>query len=292
MRIVGLMPVRSEAWVLGLSARAALMWCDDLCIANHASTDATGDILGDLQQDFPGRVQVVSFPEGTWTEMQHRQTLLEMARRQSATHVAMIDADEILTGNMVKAIRPLIAMNQPKVTLQLPWLALPRAIDRYLTSGIWGPGQQVSMAFQDDPSAHWATRNGYDFHHRNPMGFPPGAFRSPLKPHQGGIMHLQFLDERRLRAKQALYQCTEILRWPGRKTPAELAAEYGRAVYESDPLKYATAPIPDDWWSPYAGLMKHLDLSDSETWQEVEVRRLIAEHGRETFAGLDLFGVA
>jgi hypothetical protein len=37
--------------------------------------------------------------------------------------------------------------------------------------------------------------------------------------------------------------------------------------------------------------MKYLDV-DAEPWQEAEVRRLVAEHGRETFAGLDLFGVA
>jgi hypothetical protein len=37
--------------------------------------------------------------------------------------------------------------------------------------------------------------------------------------------------------------------------------------------------------------MKYLDV-DAEPWQEAEVRRLVAEYGREKFTGLDLFGVA
>jgi hypothetical protein len=290
MKLVGLMPVRNEEWCLGLTLRAALMWCDELCVCNHASTDATADILGDIQAEFSARVHVVSFPKDVWTEMAQRQTLLEMARERGATNLAMIDADEVLTGNLLPTIRELIFSGAPGMTLQLPWLALPRTLERYLTSGVWGPGQQVSMAFKDQPSAHWTALNGYDFHHRNPMGLPPGAFLQPLKPHQGGLMHLQFLSERRLRAKQALYQVTEVLRWPGRKTPRELAQMYGLAVYESDPAKHASVLIPRGWWEPYSDLMKHLDI-DAEPWQEVELKRLIAEHGREKFTGLDLFGI-
>lgn len=291
MKLTATMPVRNEAWIVGLSARAALMWLDELVILNHASTDSTVNIIEELQREFPGRVPLISVPTSQWSEMEHRQMLLELARARGASHIAMIDADEILTGNMLKGIRPLIQMTPPSSTMQLPWLALPRSTGRYLASGIWGPGQQVSMAFKDEPAAHWAARNGYDFHHRNPMGLPAGRFFAPLKPHQGGIMHLQFLNERRLRAKQALYQATEVLRWPNRKTPDELAAMYGRAVYESDPAKNVCCPVPDDWWAPYGLLTKHLDLSDSEPWQETELKRLVAEHGAERFAGLDLFGV-
>ena len=118
-------------------------------------------------------------------------------------------------------------------------------------------------------------------------------------------MHLQFLSERRLRAKQAWYQAEQVIRNPAPcqlegqfcRTPEELAARlaamYGRAVYESDPMKYSSAAVPLDWWLPYAHLMSYLDLSeDKAPWQEIELKRLIAQHGAEKFAGLDLFGVA
>jgi len=296
MKIIGIMPVRNEDWCLGLTLRAALMWCDEVVVLMHACTDESIHIVRQiLLHEAPGRLFVGLRQEGKWEEMDHRQSLLMAARRLGATHIAIIDADEVLTGNLLderlfQSVRSQISFIQSGFTLQLPWLALPRTIDRYITEGTWGHGQQVSMAFKDQPEAHWAARNGYDFHHRNPMGLPAGRFSAPLKAHEGGIMHLQFLSERRLRAKQALYQVTEVLRWPGRKAPAELATMYGRAVYDS--ANVATLPVPAEWWAPYSHLMKYLDLSeDKEPWQETEVKRLVAEHGREKFAGLDLFGV-
>ena len=316
VKLVAIMPVRNEEWCLGLTTRAALMWCDEIVIGLHACTDNSAEIVHTLEavQDIsyanPWRVTVLRQAEAEWVEMAQRQRLLEAARERDATHIAMIDADEILTGNLLglsgarENIKSLIQTTKPSTVLQLPWLALPRTPDRYLMSGVWGPGQQVSMAFKDEPAAHWALHDGRDFHHRNPMGLGRN-FHAPLKPEQGGLMHLQFLSERRLRAKQALYKATEVLRWPaptmlnGKRcgTDAILKAElnqmYGRAVYESDPMKYSSADVPLDWWLPYAHLMSYLDLSeDKAPWQEIELKRLIAQHGAEKFAGLDFFGAA
>ena len=295
MKLIGLMPVRNEDWVLGLSARAALMWCDELVVLDHACADLSWELLCGVHKESGGRCPVMATRTGlTWTEMSHRQALLTNARLRGATHIALIDADEVLTGNLLQRIRFMIEVLPEQTVLQLPWLALPRSVDRYLTEGIWGENY-VSSAFKDSPAMGWKLPpDGYDFHHRQPYVIKPGGDSEPLGfcpwNTDGGLMHLQFLSERRLRAKQALYQMTEVLRWPGRKSPAELAHMYGRAVYESDPLGFANAPVPASWWEPYRHLMKHLDI-DKEPWQEAEVRRLIAEHGRERFSGLDLFGV-
>lgn len=306
MKLIAICPVRNEDWILGLSLRALLMWCDEVVVGLHACTDGSAAIAREVRlEQKDDRVGIIHFVGSTWTEMAHRQSLLNEARRRGASHIVMVDADEVLTGNLLSGISdgpPLPSMKKriemnctPGTVLQLPWLALPRTLDRYITSGVWGPGQQVSMAFKDQPEAHWSTRNGYDFHHRNPMGIGR-AFRAPLKPEQGGLMHLQFLDERRLRAKQCLYLLTETLRWPGRSTPEALNAMYGRAVYESDPAKCETAAVPASWREPYGHLFKYRmefgpRYQDLVPWQETEVKRLIAEHGREKFAGLDLFSV-
>lgn len=311
MKLIAICPVRNEDWILGLSLRALLMWCNEVVVGLHACTDDSHRIVCEVEAEYGDRLTVSMLQGETWTEMSHRQQLLSDARMRGATHIVMVDADEVLTGNLLgdpslPMERPTSIIRQmiqgqctPGTVLQLPWLALPRTLDRYIASGVWGPGQQVSMAFKDQPEAHWATRGGYDFHHRNPMGIGR-AFRAPLKPEQGGLMHLQFLDERRLRAKQALYLITETLRWPGRSTPEALNAMYGRAVYESDPEKCETAVVPASWWEPYGHLMQYYNWTSPYIaqprgapmiWQEIECKRLIAEHGRERFYGLDLFGV-
>jgi hypothetical protein len=325
MRLIGLMPVRNEDWCLGLTLRAALMWCDEMVVFLHACTDRSAQIVHDVAAEFAcdsagrGRIFTMFDSDPKWSEMSHRWAMLNAARQRGATHIALIDADEVLTGNLLHgdllrpndAFPPLLfrqyIANLPQgIILQLPWLALPRTTERYLTTGTFGKLQRVSVAFKDDPSMRWETRNGYDHHHREPMGAIGGVY-TPLKPEDGGLMHLQFLSERRLKAKQALYQMTELLRWPAPrilngvscKTQEQLAKRlarmYGKAVYESDPLAYDSSPVPEDWWSPYSHLMRYLDIDggdiDAEPWQEREVKRLVSEFGMEMFRGLDLFGV-
>ena len=93
MKLISTMPVRNEAWVVGLSARVALMWCDELVILNHHSTDSTVEIIAELQRAEPGRVHLISTPDAQWNEMQHREMMLDLARGKGATHIAIVDAE-------------------------------------------------------------------------------------------------------------------------------------------------------------------------------------------------------
>lgn len=299
MKLTCLMPVRNEEWILGLSARAVLRWVDELIVLDHASTDHTIDILFQLVREYQSRVTVLFDYDPVWREMRHRQTLLEAARASDATHIAMVDADEVLSGNLLSEIRQYIADCPAGMILQVPWLCLRGSIDRYHSSGTWAQ-QDVSVAFPDDPVYHWAAREGYDFHHRHPMGREMPPYR-PLRPAsflpatRGGLMHLQFVSDRRLRAKQALYKLTELLRWPEREPVRMVDERYNLAVYGSytrpaDRHMDVLSDVPPEWWKPYADLMPYFD-PDREPWQEAECRKLVAEHGIERFAGLDLFGV-
>ncbi len=181
--------------------------------------------------------------------------------------------------------------------LQIPWLCLRGGLDRVHISGPWADGQNVTTGFVDSPELHWSSagRAGYDFHHRQPMGrMMPGYL--PLRDRKAGLIHLQFVSDRRLRAKQCLYKLTELLRWPGREPVLMVDHRYNLAVYGAysgpdENMNETLGPAPDaPWWGAYADLVRYFK-PDAEPWQEREVKRLIQEHGRERFAGLDLFGV-
>ena len=294
MKLIGLMAVRNEDWVLALSARAALMWCDELVVYLHACTDRSAELVAEVITEHPGRVRTITDDSTVWKEMSHRQAMLEEARRAGATHLAYIDADEVLTGNLLPTIRELISIHTMHgFIVNLPWLALARDPNRVIVGdSYWGAQQYAMIAFKDRPDYHWssAERGGYDYHQRPPLGDNDKQFANAVRPEMGGLMHLQFLSYDRLRCKQALYQMTEVLRWPGRKPPEQLAEMYGRAVYLSEPAKCHTLGVQGEWWSPYAGLMKHM-IIDAEPWQRKEIEYLLAEHGREKFHGLDLFGL-
>ncbi len=324
MKLVGLMPVRNEDWCLGLSLRVALLWCDEVVVLLHACTDGSGAIVAQVTARERERVRIIVDDDPTWKEMEHRQQMLAHARIRGATHIAMIDADEILTGNLLPD-RHGLDSNQgsswdwyPRIShgniLQLPGYNLRGCVDRhayvnrkarlcgiderlyhYHQNGVWG-NRWFSTAFQDDPRLGWS---GDRFHAREPQGIPLQSYR-PIRQRQGGVMHLWGCSERRQRAHHAWYKLTERLRWPDKPTrtidqtyslwrsPADSAAMYPAQTEWAQPWTFSD--VPEAWWKPYAHLMRHLDL-DAVPWQIQECRRLYAEHGPEMFTGLDLFGV-
>lgn len=288
MRLVGMMPCRNEDWVLELSARAALKWCDAIVILDHASSDQTWNIICRLKGEFPDRVLADFAPDPVWDEMQHRQKILTAARSMNATHLAIIDADEILTGNLLGTIRVHIESMPPGWMLQLPGYNLRAGLDRYHANGIWGQ-RWFSTAFRDLPSLGWS---GDRFHQRDPGGLALRQHR-PFMQGQGGIMHLWGADERRLRAKHAAYKMIETLRWPI-KSHADIDRLYNLAFLPAANLQFDQnwryAEIPADWWQPYTDLRSGVKLDDVP-WQEQMCCQLYAQHGAERFAGLDLFGV-
>lgn len=282
------MPCRNESWVIGFSLRVALAWCDAVVVLDHASTDLSASIVLDVacEPANKGRVHLIAETNPAWDEMRHRQMMLEYARHKGATHIAIVDADEIMTANSV-------SWNWIEgAILHLPGYNLRGGLNRYHANGIWA-NRWFSVAFKDDPKLHWG---GDHYHQREPRGLKLEPYR-PIAQGQGGVLHLWGCSERRLVAKHALYKVTERLRFPEKKI-AEIERMYSLAIKgaadqptwgTSDTWTYAD--VPDAWLAPYKNLLQYLDVH-ATPWQEDETRRLVELHGKQHFAGLDLFGVA
>lgn len=293
MKIVGTMPVRNEAWILGYTARVALRWLDHLVILLHACEDGSERIATDLAKEFWPRVTILHHEAPKWDEMAHRQYMLEEARRQEATHIAIVDADEALTGNLFERIREACRLNlQPGSIMQLPGYNLRGGIERYHNNGIWG-NRWFSCVFPEHPRYCWRSDR---FHHREPFIFGSAQLLTPAVPFaqgEGGVLHFWGASERRLRAKHAMYKVTERLRWP-HKDIGEIERMYSWAIRGTgsgpdtpEGWKYAT--VPAGWLC--ADLLHHIDL-DGVPWQEAAVREAVAAARPGTFDGLDLFGIA
>lgn len=306
VKLVACMPVRNEAWVLGLSARVALMWCDELIVWCHACVDGSDQIALQIRDETAvddARLRLFVDEKPEWDEMRHRQRMLEEARKRGATHIAIVDADEVLCGGLVmdthhedgaitKPIRTVVSTISPSSILQLPGYNLRCGLNSYHSNGLWG-NRWFSVAFADNPALFWG---GDCFHHREPMGPRLKEYR-PIEQGQGGIMHLWGASEERLKAKHALYKITEALRFP-EKPIRQIDQMY--SLWRSERDCYAAGypgpwwdyrQVPKAWWAPYMHLEQYLDV-DAEPWQAAECRRLIEKHGAERFKGLDVFGVA
>ncbi len=282
MNLLAIMPARNEGWVIGLSARAALMWCDSLVVLEHASKDDTEAILAQLEAEYPGRVTILAEPDATWEEMSHRQRLLDEARARGASHVAIVDADEVLSGNLLGSIRGMIETLQPGQFLQIPMRIMHRSTTQYRSDRSAFGNAITTIAFADAPGLGWRNAGGYPHHHREPYGAVVGQRLYPSQL-EGGVMHLQFANWRRLLAKQTWYQCMEAVRFP-EKPISRIAAMYSLSMNETG---LEVTPAPSDWWGPYRALMSHLDR-DREPWHEAEVDAMFEQYGLAKFEGLNL----
>ncbi len=284
MRIVACMPARNEGWCIGLSARVALAWCDALVVGLHECDDDTEAVVDGID----GEISKLRFAGRLWDEMPQRQRMLIEARRIGATHIAIVDADEVLTGNLLAVIRGYVEGLRAGRMLDLPGYNLRGGIDQYHVNGVWGR-RWFSTAFKDHPQLHWS---GDQYHHREPFGMSLVACQ-PVTQNAGGTMHLWGASERRLRAKHAWYKMLEALRWPD-KPRREIDRYYSMAIWPGAAPQFDRnwryAPVPTGWWKPHVEARQYLNL-DAEPWQEAEVRRLWREDGPAKFVGLNLYGV-
>lgn len=275
MRLVALTPVRSDAWSLAATSRATLRWCDDLIVCqNRTWFDPESDAAVPDNQ----RVTRLVSDAPAWDEADIRLHMLEVGRRMGGTHFVLIDADEVATANL--PIRDMAHALKPGEGLRLPWLHLWRSLDQYrVDPSSFGSQASTVVVFRDHPSLTYRhCDDGYQIHMRGPAG----VAWSMVGDRSAGLMHMQHASWRRVVAKQAMYRMVEHLRWGETRPVKETNRRYRPATDETG-LKLAD--VQAEWWPD--GIRDLIDVT-AEPWQEAEIRRLLAEHGPERFAGLEL----
>lgn len=277
--IVAMIMARNEEWILEASIIGARRFCDYIVVFDHASTDRTNEIAQSLADS------VIREDSPVWLEMDYRQRMFDDAKRYKPSHVALVDADEIVTHNMVERYRAAVENldgGQVGICPMVPvWGSLDkqRSGDGSVWSRAW-----ISLAVGFHPDLKWRARehDGYQHHAREPRG--SSGRRELGRKFEGGVMHLQFADKRRLTAKHAWYKMMEALRYP-QKPRSMIDTQYSQALNEGG---MKLADIPESWWDPEIKSKIQLGL---EPWHEAECKRLLSEYGAGAFSGLDLFGV-
>lgn len=289
MKVVGLITARNEDWILGLTLRAATFIVEEMIVLDHASTDRTRAIIQEVAQEFPGRIHYRRREDPVWREASIRQGLLEEGRLLGGTHFWVIDADELLTGNLLPEIHSILSSLDAGDYITLPWFPMWRSLDRYRRDrNEYWCGNRTAYGFRDHPSVRYEPRGkrpGYDIHTRAPI--VPGQKRELcLKDPHHGVMHFVAAGWARLLAKAAWYKMIETVRFAD-VSAQRLNATYDRDLDETDLI---TVPVELAWWAPYLRWREYVQL-DRPSWYEWDCQRMWREFGPEKFAGLNLWGV-
>jgi hypothetical protein len=287
---VALTATRNEDWVLGLSLRVSLSYCDAVVITDHRSNDRTAEIIEEARTEFPDRqISVQRNEEPEWMEMDIRQEQLERGRRLGGTHFVIADADEVPTGNLLPRLRDLALTPSRGHFVFLPTISTYHTPGVFRWDGFWGESGQLPWSFCDTWRLQYKVRHPYQLHRRAPhRAANQGCLLQGCE--RGGLFHLQFINKARLQSKAVWYKMTETLRYPGTRSPADLNQIYDWTLRnESEPQ---IREVPDDWWAPYRdrGWLRHFS-PDAVSWQQAEIHKLVAQHGLMRFNGLDLHGL-
>ena len=285
MVLIGLMLVRNEDWVLRCTIPAAMEWVDKLVVLDHASTDETPLILEEMSSRFPGRMVIMEEHSQQWDEMDHRQRTLEVGRKLGGTHFAICDADEILRWDSIPRVRQHFELLIPSQVMRVPLFCMWRSPTAYRDDrSVWGRAK-LTLGFANSSKLHWKDRDGYHHHNRCPAG-AFGTLQEPFANRDmGGACHLQWVDWRRVQAKHAWYKMMERVRYD--TDPGKLNKIYGQAL---DETHIQINKMPRQWTIGWEALFKEIRIGPPY-WHAEECKRMLEEHGRAKFAGLDLFGV-
>lgn len=282
-KIVGLIPARNEAPIIGQCLRALALYTDAIVYLDDASTDDSVAIVQSLADEY--HVEKIITKESWYRdEPGDRNKLLQAGREIGGTHFIVIDADEMLSANCLDNdfLRTTILNLKPGERIRLNWILLWRSIDNYrFDNSIW-TNNYKDFIFCDDGQCSYSS----EFIHtaRTPSNLKGTTYT--VTGYNKGMLHFQFVNWRNLLIKQAWYRCLEKIRQP-KKRDAAINERYAPSKDEKD---LGTKPAPYFWFEGYTFFDKKV-FNRPEQWREKQVLEWFEQYGQHYFSGLDIWDI-
>ncbi len=278
MKVIALLPVKNEAWVIGHTLASLSGFCDVILINDQRSTDRTREIAA-------------QFPKAVWIESseskiceQARWQLWDVARDYEGSNLLWCtDADELVAPALVSAF-----MNERAADLT------PGAVVDCLYCHLWnGPARYRAglggayapylkpVAIVDDRRTNYDRSRALPLHQER-VPIVAGAPR--LSADQVPVLHLQWLLPNRSQIRQAWYRCRELMQ--GERTAVDINETYAHTL----PEWYApTAAVPPLWLE--AVTLPDTSVDSQPTWQEADILEWFDARGVEFFEPLEIWHV-
>lgn len=234
MKIIALMPVKDEAWILNTTMPILSKYVDEIIALDDSENDNSREII----QSFGGLV----IPQGekkieysTW-----RQRLLDLARERGGTHFIWLDADECFTANFGATLRARLMEMKSGQAIFMDWLCLWKSPYHVrFDNSVWTFNVK-DFIFCDDETTNFEN---VAYHEpRTPVKRKNIAANIYVSRDEGAVLHFQFVPFERFQLKQAYIQCREYVLL--RHDPGDMNKQYAITL---DSPGIMTKRIPNDW---------------------------------------------
>lgn len=280
-RIIAMMPVRNEAWILERTLRTLSTFCDVILVADQRSTDGTSELL----RRYAPKVVVIDNPSNIHST-QVRWRLLDAAREYAGENFLIFtDADEILSANILddKILANLVSL-QPGTSILLELVNLWRNPKMWRNDNSVWTGRYMEIGFRDDRCVKYGPVTKANDHNLR-IPFCKQIERiDTIK-----LLHFQFVLFERMLCKQRYYRTAEAV---------TLSSNQGEEINHyycltRDERNLHLDPILAEWttgWTEIGIDLEHFEES-SLYWYDVEVLRWFAQKGVACFASIDIWDV-
>ena len=279
MKIIALLPVKNEAWVLEHTLACLSGFCDVVLVNDQQSDDQSREIA----RRFP-KVVWIDSPDSKICE-QARWQLWDVARDYEGSNLIWCtDADELLSPPRIRAFFDRVdrrAGLAPGTVVDAYYCHVWNSPARYRSGlGIYAPHWKA-VAILDDRRIDYDRSRALPLHEER-VPIAPGATR--IHAEDSPLLHLQWLLPNRSQMRQAWYRCREWMQQE--RTAAAINAIYSSTLPE---WRVPTAPIPAEWLDGVT--LPGADVDAQPTWQQADVLGWFDERGVEFFEPLEIWHV-
>lgn len=278
MRVVGLLPVRNEAWVLRQSLACLSGFCDLILVGDQNSSDESRSIARRFS-----KVTLIESRDPAICE-QARWRLWDEARMLPGENLIWCtDADELVSPRLARTF-----LNRdrhklsPGVVVECEYYHAWSTPRRYRDAGWPYAPHWKPVAMVDDRRVDYRRDRALPLHEeRVPVTSASARHRAESVP----VLHLQWLLPNRMQMRQAWYRCREWME--SGRSAADINRQYSVAL---PTRRLRTQPVPDAWTADLD--FPDFSIDRDPAWQEAEILGWFGERGPAFFEPLEIWHVS
>lgn len=280
MKIIALLPLKNESWILETYLGCMSKVADEIIILDDNSTD---DSVLIARRNPKVKIFFLAdyIQDGNYVDFsKRRQCLLDLGRKAGGTHFILLDADEIFSSNFIPIAKEKILSLLPGEKIFMPWVTLWKSTNEYIVGGsVWAMSYKDFIVC-DSPEIFFEKRF---IHEDRTPGINKKIIKIPVN--QGVVLHFQFVDWNRNQLKQALYRCSELIE--GTRDAKRINISYAYTL-DSDEIK--VMPVFKEWIYNKDSI-KYYITDTTNDWRFIELLKLFNKYGIEFFEPLQVWHI-